>query len=134
VPLFFRLMLFLLTLSCLTAMATGGPSDPGVPSIQARLSIASAELKVAQAKLNDHHGKLHTAKSNIAELEDGPEGEATPVANLICGYDDGDQVEAAFGLAFVDVRFATSSANAGRQSAELSHPPCAGFPTGPPVA
>jgi hypothetical protein len=115
-------------------MTTVGPSDPGVASIQAKLSTALAELKVAQAKLNDAHGKLHTAKSNIAELEDGPGGEEIPVANLICGYYGDDQVEAAFGLAFVAVQFATSSADAGRKSAKLSHPPCAGFPTGPPVA
>jgi hypothetical protein len=134
VPLFFRLTLFLLTLSWLTAMAMVGPSAPGIASIQPKLTIVPAALKVAQAKLNGTYGKLHTATSNIAELEDGPEGEVIPVANLICGHDGDDQVEAVLGPAFVAVQFAIPSAHPGRESAKLSHPRCAGFPTGPPVA
>jgi hypothetical protein len=129
VPLFFRLTLFLLTLSGMTAMATVGPSGRGVASIQAELRFAPTEPNLAQA-----HGKLQTAQSNITELEDGPQGEKIPVANVICGHDGDDQVEAEFGLTLVAVQFATSSANAGHESPKLSHPPCAGFPTGPPLA
>lgn len=129
--LFFRLTLFLLTLSCLTAMATIDPSDPGGASIQAKLSTVPAKLRAAQAEPNDAHGKLRSGKSNTAELEDGPEGEQIPLANLVRGYDGDDQIETAFGL--TPVRFATSSTNASRKSVELSHPPCAGFPTGPPA-
>ena len=130
--LFLRSTLFLLTLSCLTVMATVDPSDPGVVSIQAKLSNVPGKLRTAQAKPNDAHGQLRTGQSNTAELEDGPEGEQIPLASLVRGYDGDDQIETAFGLA--PVRFAASSANASRKSVELSHPPCAGFPTGPPVA
>ena len=131
--LFLRLTRFLLTLSCLTGIATLDPSAPGVASIHVQLSTPiPAELRAAQAEPNDTHGKLRTDKSNTATLEDGPEGEQIPRANLVRGYDGGDQIEAAFELLFV--RFATSFANASRKSVELSHPPCAGFPTGPPVA
>jgi hypothetical protein len=134
VALFFRLSSFLLTLSCLTVMAMIGPNYPGVTSIHAQLSTALAQLPHSQAKLNDARGKLHTSRANVSKLEDGPEGEEIPVANLICGYDDDDRVEAAFALTFVAIQFATSSASVVHESAELSHPPCAGFPTGPPVA
>jgi hypothetical protein len=132
VRLFLRLTLFLLTLSCLTAIATFDPSAPGVASIQAKLGAVPAELRAAQAERSDAHGKFRTDRSNIATLEDGPEGEQTPRANLVRGYDGDDQIEAAFERLFV--RFVISLANASCKSVELSHPPCAGFPTGPPVA
>ena len=126
-----RSTLFLLTLSCLTAMATIDPSDPWVASIQAKLSTVPDKLSVAQAKHNDAHGNLHSGKSNTAELEDGPQGEQIPLANLVRGYDGDDQI-GAFGL--TPVRFSISSANASRKSVALSHPPCASFSTGPPAA
>ena len=129
--LFLRLALFLLTLSCLTGIATIDPSDPGVASIQAKLSTVPAKQRAAQANSNDAHGKVRTGKSNTAELEDGPEGEQIPLANLVRSYDGDDQIETPFEL--TPVRFATSSANASRTSVELSHPPCACFPTGPPI-
>ena len=125
--LFLRLTLFLLALSCLAALAID-PSDPGIAST----SVVPAKLRVAQAEPNDAHGELRNGKSNTAGLEDGPEGEQIPLANLVRGYDGDDQIETAFGL--TPVRFATSSVNASRKSVELSHSPCAGFPTGPPVA
>ena len=130
--LFFRLTLFLLTLSCLTGMATLNPSDHGVASIQAKLSTISANLRVAQAEPNVAHGKLRTGKSNTAALEDGPEDEQIPLANLVLGYDGDDQIKEAFDLPLV--RIASSSANTSRKSVQLSHQPCAGFPTGPPFA
>ena len=126
-----RLMLFILTLSGLTAMATIDPSNLGVGSIKAKLSTLPAQLRVVQVDRNDAHEKLHRRKSITAELEDGPEGEQIPLANSVGGYDGEDQIETAWG--HTSVRFA-SSANASRKSVELSHPPCAGFPTGPPVA
>jgi hypothetical protein len=131
VLLFLRSTLFLLTLSCLTAMATIDPSAPGIASIQAKLSTVPAQLRIAQARPNDAHGKFHTGKSNTAELEDGPEGEKIPLANLVRGYDGDDQIDA-FGL--TPVRFAAPAVNISRKSVGLSHPPCAGFSTGPPVA
>ena len=112
-------------------MATIDPSDLGAVSIQVKLSTVAAKLRAAQAKSNDAHEKLHRGKSNIAVLEDGPEGEQIPLANLVRGYDGDDQIETEFGLA--PVRLALSS-KANRKSVELSHSPCAGFPTGPPVA
>ena len=102
--LFLRLTLFLLTLSCLTTLATIDPSDPGVASIQAKLSTVPNKLRVAQARSNDAHGKLRTDNSKIAVLEDGPEGEQIPLANLVRGYDGDDQIETVFGL--TPVRFA----------------------------
>ena len=129
--LFLRLTLFLLALSCLAALAID-PSDPGIASIQSKLSAVPAKLRVAQAEPNDAHGEFRNGKSNTAGLEDGPEGEQIPLANLVRGYDGDDQIETAFGL--TPVRFATSSVNASRKSVGLSHSPCAGFPTGPPVA
>jgi hypothetical protein len=133
VRLFLRLTLTLLTLSCLTAIATLDPGGPGVASIQAKLGTTiPAELRAAHAERGDAHGKFRTDRSNVATLEDGPEGEQIPRANLVRGYDGGDQIEAAFERLFV--RFATSLANASCKPVELSHPPCAGFPTGPPVA
>jgi len=130
VRLFLRFSLFLLTLSCLTAVAT---LDPGAPGVAIQASTTSpAELRAAQAERSDAHGKFRTDRSNNATLEDGPEGEQIPRANLVRGYDGDDQIEAAFERLFV--RFVTSLANANCKSVELSHPPCAGFPTGPPVA
>jgi hypothetical protein len=128
---FLRSTLFLLTLSVLTAMATIDPSDLGVASIQVQLSTVPAKPRVAQAKSNDAHETLRTGKSKIAVLEDGPEGEQIPLANLVRGYDGDDQIETVFGL--TPVRFALSPST-NRKSVELSHPACAGFPTGPPVA
>jgi hypothetical protein len=131
VRLFLRLTLFLLTLSCLTAITTHGPSAPSFVSIQAKLGDIPAELSVAQAEPNDPH-ELRAERSGSATLEDGPEGERFPHANLVRGYDADDQLEAVFELLLV--RFSTSAANADRKSVEPSHSPCAGFPTGPPVA
>jgi hypothetical protein len=131
VLLFLRSTLFLLTLSSLNAMAAIDPSNLGSVSIQVKLSTVPAMLKVAQAKSNDAHEKLHTGKSKIAVLEDGPEGEQIPLANLVRGYDGDDQIEPVFGL--TPVQFALSP-TANRKPVELSHPPCAGLPTGPPVA
>ena len=129
--LFLRSTLFLLTLSFLTAMATIDPSDHGAASIQVKLSTVPAKLRVAQAKSNDAHEKLRTGNSKIAVLEDGPEGEQIPLANLVRGYDGDDQIETVIDL--TPVRLALSP-KANRKPVALSHPPCAGFPTGPPVA
>jgi hypothetical protein len=132
VRLFLRLTLFLLALSCLTAIPAHDPSAPGFVSAQAKLSAVPAQLRVAQAAPGDRHGKLRTEKSGTATLEDGPEGERLPHANLARGYDADDQLYAVF--EFILVRSAASSANASRESVTPRHPPCASFPTGPPVA
>ena len=68
--LFLRLTLFLLTLPCLTALATIDPSDPGIASIQSKLSAFPAKLRVAQAEPNGAHGELRNGKSDTAGLED----------------------------------------------------------------
>jgi hypothetical protein len=126
---FLRSTFFLLTLSCLTAVAAIDLNDPGVASVQAKLGSAPAKLGVAQA--DDAHGKLRAGNSNTAELKDGPDGEQMPLANLVRGCDGDDQLDA-FGL--TPFRVATSSANVSCNSVALSHPPCARFSTGPPAA
>ncbi len=69
------------------------------------------------------------------ELEDGPEGEEAPIAVFLRSTDGDDQIGSATPVApIVRVVYVKLAAGGGRDPASPSHPPCSGFPTGPPAA
>ncbi len=127
----FRSMVLLLALPFLTVTATAdlSPSPrPAVTSVSSKLIFSGSTL-TGPAKLGIAHIKRTTA-----ELEDGPEGEQDPIANLVRGYDGDDQVELSF--SFVRVAFSILSfvPDFARAAPAKSFSVCAGFPTGPPSA
>jgi len=125
-----RLIVCVLALPFLTVTATADllpASDPAIAPLQATLSIST--LTPVAARIHQTAVKRITA-----ELEDGPDGEEEPIANLLRAYDGDDQLEAQFG--FVTISFCTIQwlPNIAGAAPAPSHAPCAGFPTGPPAA
>jgi hypothetical protein len=127
----FRLIGLLLALPFLTATATVDLSsalDPGFTSLH--------KLSIAEAKLGSPPMRSHSAaaKHVTAELEDGPEGEDTPIANLLRAYDGDDQIETRLSFAVIAFRVVVLAPSLAGAAPVSRHFPCAGFPTGPPAA
>jgi hypothetical protein len=128
----FRLIAVALALPFLMAAAIvelSPAAKPNIASLHATLAIAEAKLPAATAKVNGA-----VAKRTTAELEDGPEGEEEPVANLVRAYDGDDQIETQFAFVMIAFSIVAWAPNADGTVFAQSHDPCAGFPTGPPTA
>ena len=120
----------LLALPFLTATSAPdfSPLDPSFASLHT--------LSVAEAKFGSTPVRVHSspAKHVIAELEDGPEGEDTPIANLVRAYDGDDQIETLFSFKMIVFRVVALAPSFASAAPAPRHFPCAGFPTGPPAA
>lgn len=69
------------------------------------------------------------------ELEDGPEGESSPLATFLRSYDGDDQIgSGTLSIRVSQICYDLARDDIGRDAAGPSHPPCAGYPTGPPRA
>ena len=95
----FRLIGIVLALPLLAATATADLSPP-----HSRPSPPCISFNVAEAKFGSTPVRNNSSPAkHIAELEDGPEGEDTPIANLVRAYDGDDQIETQFN--FVTIVF-----------------------------
>jgi hypothetical protein len=124
-------MVLLLALPFVTVTATADllPSaQPAVTSVYSKPSFSGSAL-TSPAKLLIAHAKRITA-----ELQDGPEGEEDPVANLVRGYDGDDQIQASFNFVRVAFGIPTFVPDFNRAAPARTFSVCAGFPTGPPSA
>jgi hypothetical protein len=127
----FRSIVCVLALPFLTVTATADllpAADPAIASLHATLSISEAKLAPVAVRIH-----LVAVKRITAQLEDGPEGEEEPIANLLRAYDGDDQIEAQFGFVTISFRTIQWLPNIAGSAPAPSHAPCAGFPTGPPA-
>ncbi len=124
-----RLFGLLLTISLPTGASAADFGRRGDPAVRPYTRVAHAPAPVIQVRLGFTHLRLVTA-----ELEDGPEGEGTPIASLVRSYDGDDQFQATFKPAEFSVDYPTKLAVRRWLCCERSHPAMAGFPTGPPVS
>lgn len=70
-----------------------------------------------------------------AELEDGPDGEEAPLAIFLRSFDGDDQIGPdAPGVRITRIAYLVAAPDLCGDPAGPSHPPFAGFPTGPPRA
>jgi hypothetical protein len=69
-----------------------------------------------------------------AGLEDGPEGEEAPLAVFLNSTNGDDQIGQASHHGAIRFSYDFVGLDRGRDPAAPSHPPFAGFPTGPPAA
>lgn len=126
---FVRLFGLLLALSFLTGSGAAGFGCRGDAAVQPYTSVAQAPAITLQVRLAYNHSRVVTA-----ELEDGPEGEGTPIATFVRSYDGDDQFQAAFGPAELSDGHLTRHAVRPWPCCKRTHPAIAGFPTGPPVS
>lgn len=125
----FRLIAILFALPFLTATATSDLSTASTSSLHATPSASVAKLVKAPVRVN-----FPVAKRITAELEDGPEGEDDPVANLVRGFDGDDQIGTQFSFVTIAFHVVAWSPHLETSPPAPSHAPCAGLPTGPPFA
>jgi hypothetical protein len=125
----FRLIGMVLALPLLAATSTAdlSPLDPGFASLH-KFSVAEAKFGSTPVRNNSPLAK------NFAELEDGPEGEDTPIANLVRAYDGDDQIETQFSFVTILFRVVALTPSFASVTPAQHYFPCAGFPTGPPTA
>ena len=89
----------------------------------------------ATLDIRPHAGGLTASLQSgpTAELEDGPEGEEAPVAVFARSFDGDDQIGPdPLGAQPIRVSYELVAPDRGHSPAKPSHPPYAGFPTGPP--
>lgn len=124
----FRLIGIVLALPLLAATSTADllPLDPGFASLH-KFSVAEAKFGSTPVRNSSSLAK------NIAELEDGPEGEDTPIANLVRAYDGDDQIETQFSFVTIVFRVVALTPSFASVTPAQHYFPCAGFPTGPPT-
>ncbi len=126
----FRSIIFVLALPFLTvAPAEDFSHAAKAVSLYAKLSVVESSSATWPAKPALPHTKRATA-----ELQDGPEGEDAPLANLVRGYDGDDQIQSALAFTRIAFRFRSVDSDFHGIAAAPSHFACAGLPTGPPSA